>query len=96
MCTPAQILTCPNTLLGTGTKDPVTGMFSLPVSPPLIPGHFVYCADACNDPGFMVSPDVVVQPAPAAPVLSPHMIILLVGVLGLVGLIGLARLRLSR
>jgi hypothetical protein len=71
------------------------GNFSVPVSPPLVPGTFVYCSDGCNDPGFQAGIDVVVQPAPVAPLLSPQMILLLAAILGLVGLVGLARVRLN-
>ena len=72
-----------------------SGNFSVPVSPPLVPGTFVHCSDGCNDRGFQAGIDVVVQAAPVAPLPSPQMIVLLAAILGLVGLVGLARLRLN-
>ncbi len=87
---------CLDTMIGMIPKDPNSnGNFSVPVSPPLVPGHFVYCSDGCNDPNFQAGIDVVVQAAPVAPLLSPQMIILLAAALGLVGRLGLARMRLN-
>jgi hypothetical protein len=84
-------------MIGMIAKDSNSnGNFTVPVSPPLVPGHFVYCSDGCNDPEFQAGVDVVVRAAPVAPLLSPQMIILLVTALGLVGLVGLARLRLNQ
>jgi hypothetical protein len=86
---------CPNPMVGMGTKDLVTGNFVVPVSG-LIPGHFIYCSDGCNDPAFQVGQEVVVQAAPVAPLLSPQMLMVLVATLALVGLVGLARMRLNK
>jgi hypothetical protein len=47
-------------------------------------GHEIYATDGCVDPG-LVGPDVVIQAATIAPVLSPRVIALLVGLLVAVG-----------
>ena len=82
---------CPNPVIGTGTKDPL-GNFIIPVSPPLRARQMVYVTDACFDPA-LVGPDVVVQVAPVAPLLSSEMLAALVATLTAVGLLRLRRLR---
>jgi hypothetical protein len=87
---------CPNPIIGTFPKNAGSpSNIPVPVAA-LITGHFVYCSDGCNDPGFQAGQNVVVQPPPVAPLLSPQMIVVLVASLALVGLVGLARMRLNR
>jgi hypothetical protein len=92
-CTPTT-LNCPDPMLGMGTKDLTTGRFTIPVSA-LMPGHFVYATDGCNDPGFQVGAPVVVYAPAVAPLLSRRMVVALVAALSCVGLLGLLRLRIG-
>ena len=79
--------------IGMGTKD-ANGNYIIQNVALLHTGEIIYATDGCSDP--MLSPSVVVEPPQVAPLLSPQMIILLVGTLALVGLLGLARLRLTK
>ena len=97
-CTPqteAGRQECLDANIGCGMKDLVTGTFSVPVEA-LIPGHFIYCSDGCNDPAFRAGNPVIVQAPEVAPLLSPQMMLVMVAVLGLVGLLGLTRVRWSK
>lgn len=88
---------CQLAKIGCTMKDPNTGNFSIDdIDPPLVPGHFIYCSDGCNDPEFQAGNPVIVQPPEVAPLLSPQMMLLMVAILGLVGLLGLTRLRWSK
>jgi hypothetical protein len=82
---------CPNPVIGTGTKDSL-GNFIIPVLPPLRARQMVYVTDGCFDPA-LVGPDVAVQAAPVAPLLSAEMLAALTAALTAVGLLGLRRLR---
>lgn len=85
---------CPDQKIGQGTKDS-KGNFVITVTPPLKPGQIIYATDGCTDPALVGPDTVVTRPAPA-PVLSPHLMLMLVAVLGLVGVLGVRRLRTSR
>jgi len=89
-------------ICGEGT-DPViggpvstngSGKFTATVSPALVCKEKIYAVDTCADPAVMGTVFIVACPS-AAPLMSPNMIIVMVGVLGLVGLLGLSRLRLN-
>jgi len=81
----------PDTDLGSGPSGP-TGMFLIPISPPLLPNECIYAFDECND---VVGPVFCATlPAPV-PALSHTMIVFAISVLALTALIGLIRLRRS-
>ena len=74
---------CDDELIGTGTKD-ANGNFVIPLSLFPAAGHEIYATDGCDDPAI-VGPDVVVQAATTAPLLSPRALALLVVLLSIVG-----------
>jgi len=77
--------------LGTGKTDP-TGKFTITLSSPLTCREKIFAIDVCAMPP-LVGPAFVVICIPAAPTMSPPMILVLIGILSLVGLLGLARIR---
>jgi len=60
------------------------GHFTITVSPPLVGGQIIYIADNCFDPVLRGTSRLVSSPAPV-PLLSPRLLLLLVGVLGGLG-----------
>jgi hypothetical protein len=82
---------CPDTLLGTGTKN-ANGTFTVMLNTPLVPGHFIYAVDLCNAPPFDVGAAVFI-PLYLVPVASNTTVAGLAAVLSIVGLISLLRLR---
>ena len=69
------------------------GNFTIVLVNPLVPGQKIYVTDGCTDP--LLSAPVVVGYPTEAPLMSRHLMLVLVVALGLVGLLGLARLRRS-
>ena len=63
----------------------MNGNFVIPLSVLPAAGHEIYATDGCSDPA-LVGPDVVIQSATTAPLLSPRVIGLLVVLLVGVGL----------
>ncbi|HVN85499.1 MAG TPA: hypothetical protein VMW17_11695 [Candidatus Binatia bacterium] len=59
----------------------------------LIPGHFVYCSDGCNDPPFQISAPALVASSAAVPLLSIRTLVLMIGALLTIAVVALGRLR---
>lgn len=83
---------CPNQMLGMGTKDPITGEFSVPVSA-LVAGHYIYASDGCTEKPYNIGDPVVVEALLPAPLLSPRMLIALAVALIVLGFASLTRRR---
>jgi hypothetical protein len=75
-----------------GASRDAAGNFSITLVQPLMPGQVIYVTDNCFDP-ILRGPAIAVGVPPAAPLLSPAMIAVMMGMLSLVGLFGLARVR---
>jgi parallel beta-helix repeat protein len=76
--------------IGSGGTDPITGKFTITVSPALACGEKIYAVVVCG-PGAPIFGPVAVVLCPPVPVLSPQAILFLVASLGMVGLFGLRR-----
>jgi outer membrane biosynthesis protein TonB len=82
----------PDTDLGSGASGP-GGLFSIPISPPLLPNECIYAFDECND---LVGPVICARlPAPA-PALSANLTVVAVAILSAIALLGMLRLRRGR
>ena len=80
-----------DTVIGTGGTNS-SGKFTIPVSPALTCREKVFALDVCAEPALM-GPILVITCIPAAPTMSPPMVMVLVATLSLVGLLGVARMR---